>query len=70
MSTAEKILHGLKDLKEEDQTEVLDFVEVLKSRKHVEKDKEFKDFSLQNAMRGMEDEPDIYDLSDLKDRFK
>ncbi len=70
MSTAEKILDGLRELKEEDQIEVLGFVEVLKSGKHEKKEEEFKNFSLKNAMRGMENEPDIYNLSDLKDRFK
>ncbi|MBI4412304.1 MAG: DUF2281 domain-containing protein [Deltaproteobacteria bacterium] len=73
MTLAEKILHKLEKLPKPVQTEVLDFVEFLNSRKKQDSEameKEWSAFSLSSAMRGMEDEniPE-YDLPDLKEKF-
>ena len=67
MGTAEKIVAELESLKPEEQAEVLDFVEFLKNRKTLREEEEFKDFSLKTAMRGMEDEPDLYSLKDVRE---
>jgi hypothetical protein len=52
------------------QAEVLDFVEYLITKAErealVEENREWTDFSLASAMRGMEDEDTPYTLSDLK----
>jgi len=52
------------------QAEVLDFVEYLIAKAEregfVEENREWSEFSLASAMRGMEDEETSYTLSDLK----
>ena len=70
MSTAEKIALELADLPPSDQAEVLDFVEFIKKRKQMREEKDFKNWSLDSAMRGMEDEPDLYELKDIKESIK
>jgi len=67
MSTAEKITQELRRLPPEEQSEVLDFVEFLKHRIARKEDQQFKDFSLSTAMRGMEEEPEIYSESDIRE---
>ena len=65
MSTAEQIIHEIAGLRPEEQSEFLEFVEFLKEK---EKKKEAKDFqmaSLSSAMRGLEDEDELYCESDL-----
>ena len=37
------------------------FSSILKTKKQGDDDADFKKFSLESAMRGMEDEPDFYD---------
>lgn len=72
MSLAEKIVEHLRRLPEEAQAEVLDFVELLETRsKKSRKDPEdaWSSFSLAQAMRGMEDEEEIYSLEDLREAF-
>jgi hypothetical protein len=67
MTLSEKISHEVQALPEAIQREVLDFVEFLKTRRtHVE-DEAWAAFSLTQAMRGMEDEPDLYSTADLKE---
>ena len=70
MNTAEKILTEIQELDPEDQSEVLDFVGLIKSKKSLQEEKEFKGFSLESAMRGMEDEEDLYDASDIRKPVK
>ena len=70
MSTVERITSEVSDLKPEDQAEVLDFVEFLKRRKRLREERDFKDFSLSSAMRGMEDEPDLYDEMDIREPIR
>ena len=56
MSTAEKIAAEIDMLKPEDKSEVLDFVNFIKHRKRIKDERELKEFSLESAMRGMEEE--------------
>ncbi len=68
MSRAQKIYHELSQLPESAQNEVLDFIEYLKEKKSRSETKEWNQFSLSRAMRGIdeENEPE-YDHSDIKE---
>ena len=48
---------------------MLDFVEYLKSKKERKEDSEWSRFSLDSAMRGIEEEPGFYGIEDIKERF-
>ncbi|MBK1705469.1 DUF2281 domain-containing protein [Halochromatium glycolicum] len=57
------------------QQEVMDFVMFLEQRygKHEQADwseQHFRAMSLEQAMRGLEDEPDVYCEDDLKERWQ
>jgi hypothetical protein len=70
MNTVEKIIEQLKSMPESDQAEVLGFLEYLKSRKgRKEADSEWSRFSLDSAMRGIEEEPSPYGIEDIKEQF-
>ena len=70
MGTVEKIASEVSRLEPSEQAEVLNFVEFLK-KKHARKDGEgFYEFSLSNAMRGVEEEPDLYSAEDIRASFK
>lgn len=70
MDIVERILEEVKSMPELDQTEVLDFVEYLKSKKgRKNEDTEWSRFSLDSAMRGVEEEPSPYGAKDIKERF-
>jgi hypothetical protein len=70
MNTVEKIIEQLKSMPESDQAEVLDFLEYLKSKEGREKeDSEWSQFSLDSAMRGIEEEPSPYGIEDIKEKF-
>ena len=70
MNKVEKIIEQLKSMPESDQAEVLDFLEYLKSKKrHKEEDSEWSRFSLDSAMRGIEEEPAPYRIKDIKEKF-
>lgn len=68
MTTANQIAQHLQTLLEPVLREVLDFVEFLKSRHKIPKDREedtmWTDLSLTSAMRGMEDEETPYTLTE------
>jgi hypothetical protein len=66
MSLEEKIIRHIHELPESKKAEVLDFVEYLKSKTD---EKDWSEFSLSSAMRGMEDEISLYSLEDLKESF-
>lgn len=74
MTTVEKIAQQLHSLPESIQQEVLDFVEFLKLRRELPKDREedvvWTELSLTSAMRGMEDEDSPYTLTDIKESFR
>lgn len=55
---------------ESDKIEVLEFVEYLKSKKgRKEEDSEWSRFSLDSAMKGIEEESSPYGIEDIKERF-
>ena len=70
MSLAEKIIQHVNALPEIKQVEVLDFVEYLHLKMSQRKNMEWSDLSLGAAMRGMEEEPSSYTLSDLRESVK
>ena len=61
MSVTEEIVKEAVGLDFTQQRELLMFVKYLKTQKQGDDDANFKKFSLESAMRGMEDEPDFYD---------
>lgn len=67
MTLSEKISHEVQALPEAIQQEVLDFVEFLKARRAHAEDEAWSAFSLTQAMRGMDDEPDLYSTADLNE---
>lgn len=73
MTLTEKILEHAKDLPESLQAEILHFVEYLESKAQQQAasgdKREWADFSLMSAMRGMEEEATPYTVADLKERF-
>lgn len=75
MTLAEKIFSHIENLPETYQAEVLDFVEFLESKSKKLGDGEDEDrapwsqFSLSQAMQGMEDDDELYSLDDLVEAF-
>lgn len=70
MTTLEKIVENLKTMPESAQTEVLDFVEYLKSKEERgDESHKWSEFSLASAMRGIAEEPSPYEIQDIKDKF-
>ncbi len=72
MTLTEKIFSHIENMPEIYQAEVLDFVEFLESKSKKLHDRANEEraswarFSLAQAMRGMEDEEDLYSLSDVE----
>jgi hypothetical protein len=60
MSTVEIIASELQELEPKQQSQVLRFLQALRREKTQDEEKAFRDFSLASAMRGMEEEPDLY----------
>jgi hypothetical protein len=50
----------VRELEPKQQSQVLRFLQALRKQKEQDEEKAFRDFSLASAMRGMEDEPDLY----------
>ena len=69
MTVAEKVARDLQGLPESAQAEVLDFIEFLKTKSENEERGDWTAFSVTQAMRGMEAEPDLYSENDVKERF-
>ena len=70
MDIVERIIEELKSIPESEQSEVLDFVVYLKSKKgRKEDDSRWAQFSLDSAMRGIEEEPSPYGIEDIKEKF-
>ena len=69
MSTAERIIQELSELRPERQSEVLDFIEFVKEKEKKKEENLFSELSLSSAMRGMEDEDAIYSESDMNEKF-
>ena len=74
MTTAQTISQSVQSLPTAAQQEVLDFVEFLRFRVSSdvvrENDTTGYGFSLDSAMRGMEDEATPYTIADLKESFR
>lgn len=69
MSLTQRIVKKLEKLPESIQSEVLDFIDFMDSRKGADSD--WKDLSISSAMRGMEDESSPeYTTRDLKEKFQ
>ena len=66
MSLEEKIIQHIHELPESKKAEVLDFVEYIRSKSD---ERDWTDFSLSSAMRGMDSEISSYSLEDLKESF-
>ena len=60
MSTVEIIASEVRELEPKQQSQVLRLLQALRKEKEMGEDKAFKEFSLASAMRGMEDESDLY----------
>ena len=74
MTTEEAIIERLKSLPDMARREVLDFAEFLAARTQGHETRaeetQWSDLSLNSAMRGMEDEPEIYTRADLMKSFR
>jgi hypothetical protein len=66
MNLDEKIIRQINELPESKKAAVLDFVEYLRSRTE---ERDWSEFSLSSAMRGMENETTPYSLEDIKESF-
>jgi len=69
MSIEEKIIQYIHELPEHEKAELLDFIDYLKTKGEIKKMKEWAEFSLSSAMRGMEAEYTPYSIDDLKESF-
>jgi hypothetical protein len=73
MTLAETIFDEVQEMPGHQQAQVLDFLEYLKSKDAKEnkesEQREWSDFSLAQAVRGMEDEPELYSLEDIRGTF-
>jgi len=69
MTLQEKIVQQVHSLPESAKLEVLEFLECLHSKSRQQEDEEWSRLSLDHALRGMEDEPDLYSLEDLREVF-
>jgi len=69
MGPADKIIEKIRSLPEEKQAEVFEFVDFLQRKLEDQEKREWSQFSLGSAVRGMEDEESIYSLNDLKENF-
>ena len=68
MVLSEKIQEYIQKLPPSFQEELFDYLEFLLAKAERE-DKEWSRLSLASAMRGMEDEPELYSLADLKVKY-
>jgi len=69
MSLAEKIIEKVKSLPEDKQAEILDFIEFLSKKINEEERKQWSQFSLETAMRGLETEKTLYTVEDIKEKY-
>jgi ssDNA-specific exonuclease RecJ len=69
MSIEKKIIQYIHKLPEHEKTEVLDFIDYLKTKGERKAMEEWVGFSISSAMRGMETEDMPYSLDDLKETF-
>ena len=65
MNLGEKIIRYIQELPESKKAEVLDFVEYLRNKTE---ERNWSEFSLSSAMKGMENDDSIYSLKDIKEQ--
>ena len=66
MTLDERIYQSVQKLPDAFREELLDFIEYLLAKAERAEREEWAAFSLTSAMRGMEDEPALYTLDDVK----
>ena len=69
MNLAEKIIEKVKSLPEDKQAEILDFIDFLSKKVNEEERKQWSQFSLEEAMRGLETEETLYTVEDIKEKY-
>ena len=69
MSLAEKIIEKVKSLTEDKQAEILDFIDFLSKKVNEEERKQWSQFSLEKAMRGIVTEETLYTVEDIKEKY-
>ena len=69
MNLADKISQKVQALPAEKQAEILDFVDFLEKKLTRAEEQAWSEFSLASAMRGLEDEEDLYSADDLRVLF-
>ena len=69
MSLIETIIKDIHALSKFKQIEVLDFLQYPRSKAETQEMKDWADFSLSPAMRGMEDGQSPYSLNEIKESF-
>lgn len=69
MEITDRIVEKIKSLPEEKQAEVLDFVDFLEKKIRESENEDWRKFSLETAMREIEDEESLYTMDDLKEKF-
>ncbi|RMF41761.1 MAG: DUF2281 domain-containing protein [Anaerolineae bacterium] len=69
MTLEEMIYRHAQKLPDSFQREVLDFVQYLLMKAEQQEEQDWSKLSLSSAMQGMEDEPGLYTVADIKVRF-
>ena len=69
MNLTNKIIENISVLPESKQMQLLDLAEYLRAKAEKDENKEWTDFSLATAMRGIEEEEILYSMHDLKEIF-
>ena len=69
MNLEKEVIEKFKTLPEHKQVEAIDFIDFLQKRAEMQDQERWGEISLASAMRGMEDEGDLYTIDDLKEKF-
>ena len=69
MNVSEDIIEKVKSLPKDNQLEVLDFIDLLSKKVDKEERKQWSQFSLETAMRGLETEDTLYTIEDIKEEY-
>ena len=69
MTLDKEIQERIRKLPDSLQRELLDFIQYLTMKAEQQEAQDWESFSLSSAMRDMEDESDLYRISDLKVKY-
>lgn len=73
MDMSEIVFKKFSELSKEKQNEVINFIDYLGAQNTdvpiTTENTDWAKFSMLNATKGMEDEPDLYSLKDIKEKF-